>query len=929
MSTRIDARWREIEPLLDRVLEQPAPLRAVWLRTHCEDAELRALVQSLLDADAMHAVDIELQASSAEADFGQKPDPLPQIPGYRVLGLIGEGGMASVFLAERLLGETVQRVALKRLRLNVYDPEERRRFEHEHRILARLEHPGIARLLDAGIGTDGVPWFAMEYVPGQPLLAWCESHALSLDARLALFAEVCAAVHHAHRHLVVHRDLKPSNIMVDESGRVRLLDFGIARLDSSTDDGTRTGEYRLTPGYAAPEQFHGHATTATDIYALGVILVELAFGRRPSRIREPGSDPLRSLAVEVPDDRTDPRTTRALQRLLASDLAAIARKAMRHDPAERYGSVQALQEEIGRLRARRPVAARRGDWRYRSRLFVIRHRVTVAAAVLLAATLVGATAFSLREARHASEQAARAQAVQAFVEDMLAPLRAGLPSERMPPLDEVLARGVQALDRRGAHDPSVYSELLVMLARTYDRMGRIETARELAGRAYAHSRTAFGEDDERTVRALAMRGSMHQRFGDRDNAAADLEAAREAMQRLRIRGAALAMVLDELGLIHLQENDAELADSLFLQAQQERVRDLGPEHPDMAIGYANRARARNVLFDLPAALALSQQAYHHCATYEGADTRQAAVYLGGRGHALCRIGRWREGAADYAAALAILDRLDPSDHPDRLDVLINSCFDWIQLDDIDEARNHCDAAEAMAKRMFGEGSAGHNRARRYRLDLTIAEGEFDLAREEADRLKASIHAVSGDTSWTLAAVDSLMMEVHRHEGDHARMRDGALPMALGAAWNTNYRSVFLAMLAQACHHAPDPRCPPDIAAQASARLAEPGFREHPLRIYALLPIVRHALARGDIEEAAARLDDLESVAALPGVRLAPQHRWLLEARLWRGDVHAARGDPMRAMQEWQAAEAGLAARFDADHPLRRQLARRLAGARPG
>lgn len=161
------------------------------------------------------------------------------------------------------------------------------------------------------------------------------------------------------------------------------------------------------------------------------------------------------------------------------------------------------------------------------------------------------------------------------------------------------------------------------------------------------------------------------------------------------------------------------------------------------------------------------------------------------------------------------------------------------------------------------------------------------------------------------------------------MRDALLPMVVGRPWNTNYRAVFLAMLALACHHAPDPRCPADIVAQADARLAQEGFREHPLRIFALLSVVQRALARGNAADAAARLDELEAVASLPHARLDPQHRWLLEARLWRGDVHAARGDPDRARHEWQAADAGFAERYGPDHPLRRQLALRLAGAHPG
>ena len=365
MSDGIAARWSDIDALLDELFEQPDELRRGWLDEHCEDAELHAMVLSLLAADSVHAAELEARAAAAHEWLSAHAVELPEIPGYRVIELIGEGGMASVFLAERRLGETVQRVALKRLRLNVYDPAERRRFEHEHRVLARLEHPNIAHLLDAGIAPDGVPWFAMEYVEGQPLVAWCDSRRLGIDARLALFADICAAVQHAHQHLVIHRDLKPSNIHVDNEGNVKLLDFGIARLlepDTDRPDGTRTELRRLTPGYAAPEQYAGLTTTATDIYALGVILVELLSGQKPSS-RDANSNPRHSLAVtqEAADARSS--SPRVLERLLAGDVGAVARKATRSESALRYGSAQALADDLVAFRTGRPVAARRGPMR--------------------------------------------------------------------------------------------------------------------------------------------------------------------------------------------------------------------------------------------------------------------------------------------------------------------------------------------------------------------------------------------------------------------------------------------------------------------------------------------------------------------------------------------------------------------------------------
>jgi serine/threonine-protein kinase len=919
-------RWAEIDALLDGVLDQPTHLREAWLQEHGGDPELRGLVRTLLDVDAVRGARIESHAAAARNWLDAGACALPEIPGYRLLQLIGEGGMASVFRAERVLGHTVQRVALKRLRINVYDRDERRRFEHEHHILARLEHPNIARLVDAGIAADGVPWFAMEYVEGEPAIAWCDARKLDSGARLALFADICAAAHYAHQHLVVHRDLKPSNILVGEDGRVKLLDFGIARLlepDAGGGDGTCTGQRRLTPGYAAPEQYSGQASTATDVYALGVILVELLSGQRPATGREPDSDPLRGLTVTGAHADARSSTPRALQRLLSGDLSAIARKAMRSDPALRYGSVQALGEDLASLRAGRPVAARRGDWRYRASCFVRRNKVAVAASVLIAGTLVTATGISLEQARRANAQADRAQAVQAFVEDMLAPLREGVPSARMPKLDEMLATGIRELDRTGRRDPAVYSDLLVMFARTYDRMGDIETARTLAQRAYLHSAKAFGADDPRTVQALAMRGRMHARFGDREQARKDLEAARTQMHRNGIDGAALAMVLDDLGFLQLDFEDRERASqamALFALAQQQRQQELGARHPDLAIGYANMADAQSALANRLEALKLYQKAYRHCATYEGPETRQAAIYLSRTGLTKCQLGRWRDGSQDYISALGIFDRLDQKDHPERFRILDGGCTAWTFLDELAQAQSDCDQAMNMALRLYGPESGLYRTARRHRIRLLAAQGRLQEARAEAE----SMRSTPGDDHFQSAYLAGLASDAQRIEGDYVGMREGLLGFVLAGSYSDwPIKPGFTARLALACAHVPAPACPQDLVAKVDADMAEPFFRRHPLRIEALLPLAQLALKQGDIALAHARLDDIAFLAALPHARLSSTHRWLAEARMLRGEALAAQGDPAGARREWRAAEAVFAARYPVDHPFRRQVSARL------
>lgn len=926
MNARLDARWTEVDGWLDRVLDQPAGQREAWLLAHCDDTELRELVLMLLRADALHGNTLDAQVAAIERLNGHTAAP-PVVPGYRIVRLLGEGGMASVFLAERMLGGTMQQVALKRLRINVYDPEERRRFEHEHRILARLEHPHIARLVDAGIAPDGVPWFAMEYVEGEPLLSWCDARGLGIGARLELLSAVCTAIQHAHQHLVVHRDLKPSNILVAADGTAKVLDFGIARLldpDTAEPDATRTALRRLTPGYAAPEQYRGEASTATDVYALGVVLVELLSGQRPTPGPEAGSDPLRGLTVTRDNARSRSSTPRTLERLLSGDLGAIARKAMRSDPTLRYGSAQAFSDDLAALRLGLPVSARRGDWRYRAACFVRRNKVAVAATLLVAATLSTATVVSLTQAHRAREQAERAQAVQGFVENMLAPLREGVPKERMPKLDELLAMGVRELDRSGGRDPAVYGDLLVMFARTYERMGDVDTARTLAERAYRQSAEAFGADDPRSVRALALRGRMHARFGDREQARADLQASRARLQRSGDDGTTLAMVLDDMGKLELNDNHAERASELFAEGQRQRLRALGPDHPDIAIGYANLADVQDALGDNKAALVLYDKAYQHCALHEGTDTRQAALYLSNIGQTECKLGYWHDGARDYIRALALFDRLGQSDHPDRFHVLENGCTVWVFLDELEHAANDCERALAMAERLYGKDNWQYDWMRLIRIKLLAAQGHLREAHADADdiraRLETGLHDDLGVRRLRLISLGRFMSDMYVLEGDYPALRDSLLGIVGRNPVNWVGTPIAQARLALACAHAPDPACPADLVVRADERLATPKFRDHPWRIEAELLLARLALDQGDTAQADARLAEIARLAVLPPSRLRPDHRWLAEARLLRGRSLAIQGDRAGAMREWTAASDAFAARYPADHPFRRELA---------
>ncbi|MEM6337200.1 MAG: serine/threonine-protein kinase, partial [Bacteroidota bacterium] len=351
--------WEEIEAVFDAVLDAPAHERPMVLdHLTAGKPELRAEVTSLLAAhEASGGEDDPFTGSAGTfaapfvaAELAAEEASLrpTQIGRYRIVDEIGRGGMGAVYLAERADGQFEQQVALKLIKLGTDSELVRQRFLNERQILARLQHPNIARLLDGGTEeSTGRPYFVMEYVHGQPIAAYARQNQLSIDRRLSLFLDVCEAVQFAHRNLIVHRDLKPSNILVTEQGQARLLDFGIAKM-LAEDDGpalTRTGGQLMTPEYAAPEQISGgDTTTATDVYALGLLLYELLTGQRAQQFDSQAPSVIERVIcdTEPPRPSTTSRLPHISARRLAGDLDTIVLKALQKSPERRYASAEAL-----------------------------------------------------------------------------------------------------------------------------------------------------------------------------------------------------------------------------------------------------------------------------------------------------------------------------------------------------------------------------------------------------------------------------------------------------------------------------------------------------------------------------------------------------------------------------------------------------------
>jgi serine/threonine protein kinase len=507
-------RWHAASPYLDRALELEGEDRAALLAAlRRKDARLATDLETLLGAhDAVREQgfldEALLRAQPAASLEGQV------LGAYTLRAPLGRGGMGSVWLADRSDGRFRGEAAVKLLNPSLVGRDGEGRFRREGSILARLRHAHIAQLIDAGVSPQGQPYLVLERVDGERLDAYCDTHGLGVDARVRLFLGVLAAVAHAHANLVVHRDLKPSNVLVDADGQVKLLDFGIAKLlaagDGDTMALTRDGEALLTPEYAAPEQLTGgDVTTATDVYALGVLLYVLLAGRHPARNGTQTPADLVRAVVDTEAERLSEAATTGAQALeragrrgstprrlrgaLRGDLDNIVAKALKKRPAERYASAEAMAEDLRRYLDHLPVRARADSLGYRARKFAWRHRVVLAAAGAVVLALGTGAGIAVRQARASARERDRAlvelrrsEGANDFIGFLLseATPRDGRPVTN----EELLALGDAIVDRRYADDPAARVHMLLILADRYQENQQHDRLEATVERAFATSR---------------------------------------------------------------------------------------------------------------------------------------------------------------------------------------------------------------------------------------------------------------------------------------------------------------------------------------------------------------------------------------------------------------------------------------------------------
>ena len=402
-------RWKQIKTVYQRASETAPEKRDALISEICgDDFDLRCEIKSMLQFQNACEDFIEVPVFDLAAKRLPQEEVLPvgeQIENYRIVREIGRGGMGVVYLAERFDGLFDRRVALKIIKRGMDSDAILKRFMMERQILAALDHPNIARLLDGGTTERGLPYFVLEYVEGLPVHRFCNEKNLNLDEKLKLFRKICEAVAYAHQNLVVHRDLKPSNILVNQKGEPKLLDFGIARLLHAEASGetalTETGKRMLTPEYASPEQLNGERiTTQSDVYSLGVLLSKLVGSPAP------GVGNSKSITENLTDDR---QSTQIRRQGTNGDLKAILQTALREDIEKRYSSVEQLSDDIRRYLEGLPVSARKDSFAYKAAKFVYRNQSAVFASAFVVLALLAATAFSIRQMRRANAAQIRAE----------------------------------------------------------------------------------------------------------------------------------------------------------------------------------------------------------------------------------------------------------------------------------------------------------------------------------------------------------------------------------------------------------------------------------------------------------------------------------------------------------------------------------------
>ena len=767
--------WRRAQDIFRQASALPETERAAFVRAQCNgDIRLAEAVNELLRAAAETGDAIQQivgRAAASIADAQPSASPPTQLGPYRILASLGAGGMGKVLLAERADEQFRQRVAIKVLGTPFASKELVRRFRTERQILANLNHPNIASLLDGGETDDGLPYLVMEYVDGQPILDYCRNEGLGLRQKLNLFIDVCEAIQHAHQNLVVHRDIKSNNIFVTADGQPKLLDFGIAKLLEGegfnyTIAVTQASSRLLTPANASPEQISGGAiTVATDVYQLGVLLYELLAGRPPYALDTLSPGELESAIREAEPTKPSDTTTDRLRRTLAGDLDTIVLKALRKNPARRYASARELAEDLRRYLDHEPVRARPDGGFYRIGKFLRRNTLSTVAATTIAALLLAFGTVTYFQNQRIAAERDTANAVSEFMVNIFEIARPEESPGETVTARQVLDSGYARIGTELSDQPDVRARLLWVMGESYTSLGLHDDALKLMIESSDLGLQGYLPDDD-LVDVLANTAQEASYLDRYDEATYYIDQAEVVYARLESPDPTLGKILYKHHAGHLRRTgNMEAGFEKLLIAEKiarEITDDPDGHYPDMLheLGAWNLMRGNYV-----EAEAWLRRALAHPHPSWRDPTNRRAVTLGVLGSTLRAQGRQPEALENMHEALAILTK---EVGPEHINVGIthnNIAIAYTLLDDLAAAETHSLRAVEIATAALGEE---HSRlGSHYGVLATVRErqGLYDEALQLLERSLAIKRKTMAGSHPSVALTQQKLGAVHRALGN--------------------------------------------------------------------------------------------------------------------------------------------------------------------
>lgn len=738
-------RWKQIDSIFQTVVELDPAERAGFLDRACAgDASLLSEVESLIKSHEQAQSFIEsplLQVPMNLLVQEQDRSNVSRLIGaYKVIRQIGHGGMGTVFLASRADDQYRKAVAIKLISRGMDTDSIVSRFRHERQILASLDHPNIARLLEGGTTEDDLPYFVMEHIEGQPIDEFCDSRKLTTSERLKLFRTVCSAVHYAHQNLIVHRDLKPSNILVTSEGVPKLLDFGIAKLlkpemYAQTIAPTEAMVRPMTPDYASPEQVRGQpVTTASDVYSLGVLLYELLTGHRPYRIKSLHPEEIERAICDQEPERPSTAITRTvetssfdsahpitltpesvsktregqpdkLRRKLAGDLDNIVLKAMRKEPQRRYASAEQFSEDLRRHIEGLPVIARKDTFAYRGGKFVKRNKIGVAAvAAFLVLTVAAAVAIVVQSSR-ASRERDKAQKVSAFLVDLFKVSDPGEARGKTITAREILDKGADRIERELQDQPDVQGTLMNTMGLVYRSLGLYDSAVPLLEKSLNVRRNLFGGEHIDVARSLNDLGWV---MINKQNAASADPLLTEALaMRRKLLGNQNKNVAESINLlaqVRYQRGDFASAEELNREALAMRRKVLGNEHQDVAQSLNNLGLVLHEEGNDDAAEPLIQEAIGIDQKLLGDEGTEVALFKSNLALVKDAKGELDESVRLHRECAALSRKLLGNQHPSVAVQLNNLAAALVEVGAYVEAAQLYREAIAIDRKAIGEES---------------------------------------------------------------------------------------------------------------------------------------------------------------------------------------------------------------------------------